>query len=190
MSNAHPAQSPDVTQLLAQMRAGEQSAAEELFPLVYTELRRLAASYIQRERPDHTLQATALVHEAFVRMVANGPSHSDRAHFLGLAARAMRFVLVDHARARKSLKRRAMVRRVSLDERVVWVEADNDRLLAVHLALEKLEKLSPRQARVVEMRYFGGLSMKEVADALDITPKTVSRDWTVAQAWLKRELNA
>jgi RNA polymerase sigma-70 factor, ECF subfamily len=163
--------------------------ASDLWPLVYDELRRLAAAYIRRERPGQTLQATALVHEAYVRLVQEkGQQFQSRNHFLAIAALSMRQILVQRARARKAAKRGGDPERITLDEHLI---ADRGRpidVLALDTALEKLAALDERQARVVELRYFGGLSLEEAADVLAISPATVKRDWTLARAWLKREL--
>lgn len=162
-------------------------------PLVYDELRRLAASYLRRERPGQTLQATALVHEAYVRLIGEKAQNwQNRSHFLAIAALSMRQILVQRARARNAAKRGGDPDRITLDEQFMGA-ADDGRpaaidLVALDAALDKLAALDPRQAKVVELRYFGGLSVEEAADALDISPATVKREWTLARAWLKREL--
>jgi len=180
----------EVTRLLASMKEGDADAANRLLPLVYDELRRLAASYMRRERPDHTLQATALVNEAFVKMVGkDATAFESRSHFFGVAAGIMRHILVDHARSRRANKRGGSAKRLQLDEALVFSDQQSDQLLAVDEALERLAKLSPRQAKIVELRFFTGLSIPETAKILEIAPRTVVREWTVAQAWLQRELN-
>jgi RNA polymerase sigma factor (TIGR02999 family) len=163
-------------------------------PLVYDELRRLAASYIRRERPGQTLQATALVHEAYVRLIGEKAHNwQNRTHFLAIAALSMRQILVQRARARKAAKRGGDPERITLDEQLLPAKAGGHApevdLVALDAALEKLAALDARQAKVVELRYFGGLSVEETADALGISPATVKRDWTFARAWLKRELD-
>lgn len=163
---------------------------ETLVPAVYHELRRLAHAYLRRERPGHTLQATALVHEAYVRLVSQRPDlHADRAAVIGTAAHLMRQILVEYARARRRDKRGGQFRRVPLEDSVAIVEpADADLWEALDDALERLAQLSPRQTRVVELRYFGGLTIEETAAILDLSEKTVKRDWATARAWLRREL--
>jgi RNA polymerase sigma factor (TIGR02999 family) len=181
----------DVTQLLATLQSGDPEAAGRLIPLVYDELRRLAASYMRRERPDHTLQATALVNEAFLKMVGNGgAAFESRSHFFGVAAGVMRHVLVDHARERRASKRGGEVKRLPLDEALVFSDEQSDQLLALDEALERLAKLSPRQTKIVELRFFAGLSIPATASVLRIAPRTVVREWIVAQAWLQRQLGA
>lgn len=165
------------------------SAAAELFTLVYDELRRLAASALRRERSDHTLQPTALVHEAFVRLAgAAGTPWNDRAHFTAVAARAMRRVLVDHARGRRALKRGKGDVLVSLDGIDVPAASASVDLVVLDAILQRLSDLDSRQARIVELRYFGGLSVDETAALLDISSRTVKREWQMARAWLEREL--
>jgi RNA polymerase sigma factor (TIGR02999 family) len=163
-------------------------------PLVYDELRRLAASYIRRERPGQTLQATALVHEAYVRLIGEKAHNwQNRTHFLAIAALSMRQILVQRARARKAAKRGGDPARITLDERMLPAAARSPDgevdVVALDAALERLATLDVRQAKVVELRYFGGLSVEETAEALAISPATVKRDWTLARAWLKRELD-
>jgi RNA polymerase sigma factor (TIGR02999 family) len=178
--------------LLSRATEGDPRAVAELMPLVYDELRRLAASYLRRERPGQTLQATALVHEAFVRLIGEKPQHfNNRTHFLAIAALSMRQILVQRARARKAAKRGGDPERITLDEQLFAAAAGTAEvdLVALDAALDKLAALDARQAKVVELRYFGGLSVDDVAEALDISPATVKRDWTLARAWLKRELD-
>jgi RNA polymerase sigma factor (TIGR02999 family) len=180
--------------LLEKVRTGDPKAVAELMPLVYDELRRLAASYIRRERRGQTLQATALVNEAYVRLIGEKTqSWQNRTHFLAIAALSMRQILVQRARARKAAKRGGDPERITLDEQLLPAgSAGRTRpidLVALDAALEKLATLDARQAKVVELRYFGGLSVEETAAALDISPATVKRDWTIARAWLKRELD-
>ena len=177
-----------VTQLLKAMHAGDAQAAENLLPLVYAELHRLAKAYMRRERPDHTLQATALINEAYLRLVGEDVDWNSRAHFIGLAANVMRRVLVDYARAHKAEQRGGGLQRVEMhDELAVSAEQLGE---VEHLdeALKKLERENPRQARVVELRYFGGLSVEQIGALLQIAPRSVKRDWALARIWLFREL--
>lgn len=179
----------EVTQLLLAWGAGDQQALERLTPLVYQELHRLAHSYIARERSDHTLQATALVNEAYVRLVdMQGVGWRDRAHFFAVAARMMRRILVDFARAR-SYQKRAAGERVSLNESLTIAGQPGADLVALDDALNRLAELDPRKSQVVELRYFGGLRGEEIAEALNISPETVTRDWRAAKAWLYRQLS-
>ena len=180
----------DVTALLLAWRAGDAEAGERLLPLVYEELHRQAARAMRREDEAHTLQATALVHEAYLRLVDQ--RHVDwknRAHFFGVAAQAMRRVLVDHARGRLAEKRGGTMQRVTLGDAGAEPSADAGlEVLALHEALERLAALDPEQARLVELRYFGGLGIEETAEALGVSAATVKREWAVARAWLRREL--
>jgi len=179
-----------ITQLLVSLQEGDPDAANRLFPLVYDELHRLAASYMRRERPDHTLQATALVNEAFLKMVGNDAvEFESRAHFFGIAAAVMRHVLVDYARSRAASKRGSNVKRLPLDEALVFSDEQSELLVALDEALQRLAKLSLRQAKVIELRFFAGLSIPETARVLGIAPRTVVREWTIAQTWLRRELS-
>lgn len=164
--------------------------ADDLLPVVYQELRRLAAGYLRRERPGQTLQATALVHEAYLRLAGAGRPWSDRNHFIAIAARSMRQILVERARARGAQKRWAGMDRVSLAESLVSGTADDAMLPALDEALSRLEHLDPEQARIVELRYFVGLGVEEAADALRISPATLKRRWALARAWLLRELRS
>jgi RNA polymerase sigma factor (TIGR02999 family) len=179
-------------ELLARASQGDPKAVSELMPLVYDELRRLAASYIRRERPGQTLQATALVHEAYVRLIGEkAHNFQNRNHFLAIAALSMRQILVQRARARKAAKRGGDPARITLDERLLAAApgAGTIDVVALDTALDRLAALDARQAKVVELRYFGGLSVEEVGEVLEISPATVKRDWTLARAWLKRELD-
>lgn len=181
----------DVTTLLQAHAAGEADALAELLPRVYEELRRIAAGRLRHERPGHTLSPTDLVHEAFLKLVPlRGLEMRERAHFHAVAARAMRQVLIDHAERRNALKRGGGLAPVTLLEDVAARDQSLDDLIALGRALESLERLDERQARVVECRFFGGLSLEETAAALGISHATVSRDWTFARAWLQRELAA
>ena len=180
--------SADVTQLLAAWGCGDATALDRLMPLVYTEMRRIAGRALGRERPSHTLQTTALVHEAYLRLVDQRRVHlQNRAHFYAIAARLVRRILVDHARRRGSMKRGAGMAPVTL---AVDVAADSITVdaLALEEALTRLAAIDPQQAHIVEMRFFAGLSVEETADVLRISPRTVKRDWSMARAWLRREL--
>ena len=163
--------------------------AEDLAPLVYDELRRLAAAYMRRERPGQTLQATALVHEAYLRLAHAGTPWHDKHHFVGIAARAMRQILVERARARGAQKRWAALDRVTLTDALAVAAPDEAMLPALDEALTRLEAIDAEQARLVELRYFAGLSIEEAAEALSISPATVKRRWALARAWLFRELS-
>jgi RNA polymerase sigma factor (TIGR02999 family) len=181
--------SSDVTQLLLEWSGGNQAALEKLMPAVYDELHRVAAHYLKREAVGHTLQPTALIHEAYLRLVDESRVdwHS-RAHFFGAAARLMRQILIDHARTRKAAKRGGGNIKVTLDEaRAVYQQPDID-LLALNDALDALAALDAQQARVVELRFFGGLSIEETAEVLAISPATVKRDWSTAKAFLRYRL--
>jgi RNA polymerase sigma-70 factor (ECF subfamily) len=179
-----------ITRILEQLRNGEPGAIDRLAPVAYQELRKLAHGYLKRERPDHTLQATALVNEVYLRMVAKPDQNfANRAHFFGVAAAAMRHILVDWARARHSEKRGGPATALPIDEGLV-VGSDNFmQVLLIHDALERLAKLNPRQAKIVEMRFFAGLPVEEIAEAMGVATRTIIRDWVIAQAWLQRELS-
>jgi RNA polymerase sigma factor (TIGR02999 family) len=180
----------EATQLLKQATKGTHSAVDELFGLVYPDLRRLAESYLREERADHTLQATALVHEAYLRLIdGTEVDWKDRAHFFAVSARAMRRILVDHARRRGSLKRVGNRKRLSLDDALTLAtERVNTDLIALDMALERLALNQPVKARVVELRFFGGLTTEETAEVLSVTERTVWRHWEYAQAYLYREM--
>ena len=181
----------DVTQLLDAAVAGDSKAAAELLPLVYDELRQLAAARMAAEVPGHTLNPTALVHEAYIRLVGNADIKWDgRSHFFAAAAEAMRRILVDHARRRKSLKRGGEFERQILADEVAIDLGDVDALLDLDAALSKLATEDSEMAKLVELRYFAGLSVEETASALGVSPRTVKRNWAYARAWLGRELNA
>lgn len=182
-----PSDAGEITELLRAMEAGSPGAADRLIPVVYEELRALAGSYLRGERADHTLQTTGLVHEAYLRLVDQRRTNwQNRHHFFGIAAQAMRRILVDHARRRRSARRDA-ARAVPLDEARIAVDPDGD-ILGVDEALHRLADLDERQARIVELRYFAGLTIEETAGALGISPATVKREWLSARAWLQREL--
>lgn len=178
----------EITQLLQEMRKGNRTAAEQVLALLYNELHRLAESYMRRERPDHTLQPTALIHEAYLRLNGEEIDWQNRAHFIGIAAHVMRQVLVDHARARGAERRAGGLQRVELREDLAVSPERLDEVLSVDAALTQLATENARQARVVEMRYFGGLSVEQIAVVLDIAPRSVKRDWALARMRLAREL--
>jgi RNA polymerase sigma-70 factor, ECF subfamily len=182
-------ESQEVTLLLSALTRGDDGAASKLIPVVYDELRRLAGSYMRRERVDHTLQATALVHEAYLKLIEQrSVNWQSRAHFFGVSAQLMRRILIDHARGHTREKRGGEQKKVSLDEAFIFSEKHADELLAVDDSLDVLAKIDPRQARVVELRFFGGLSVEEAAEVLGVSPKTIKRDWSVAKAWLYADL--
>jgi RNA polymerase sigma factor (TIGR02999 family) len=179
----------DVTRLLQAWSDGNARALDELMPIVYAQLHRLARAQLRGERPGHTLQATALVHEAYVRLVGQTRIRwQNRAQFFGTAAQLMRRILVDHARERRSAKRGGGATRVELDEAFSAAQARDVDLLALDAALERLERLDARQSRLVVLRFFGGLTVDEVAEVLEISPATAKRDWLTAKMWLRREL--
>lgn len=180
----------DVTTLLIRMRQGDRAAEEQVIPLIYGTLHKLAANCMRQERADHTLQPTALVHETYLRLLGRGPDEwKCRSHFFVVAAQTMRRVLVDHARAHVAGKRGGLQKRVELDDRLLYAEDHPAELLAVDEALQRLAAIDERQARVVELRFFGGLSVAETAEILDVSDKTVKRDWAMARAWLHGEIS-
>ena len=179
----------DVTSLLVRWRNGDANAFDELAPIVYDELRKLARSHLRRERPGHTLQSTALVHEAYLRMIdQQNVSWQNRSHFYGIAAQMIRRILVDYARAKKTKKRGEAAPKIAFEEAAGAHGAEDLDLVALDDALKALAEIDPRQSRIVELRYFAGLSIEDTAEVLGISPATVKRDWTVARAWLRREL--
>ncbi|NUQ65069.1 MAG: sigma-70 family RNA polymerase sigma factor [Pirellulales bacterium] len=181
--------SSQTTAILQAVEAGDRAAVDRLVPLVYTELRALAASHLQRESPGHTLQPTALVHEAFLKLADQQRVHwQGRTHFFAVGAQIMRRILVDHARAKKTARRGAGRLRVPIEEGVTVSPRSEEDVLAVDEALERLAQIDGRQARIVELRFFGGLSVDEVAEAMGISKRTVEREWTAVRAWLRREL--
>src|SRR5271157_881467 len=180
----------EITRLLVEVRRGNPEAEAKLVPLVYEHLHRLAASYMRRERPEHTLQPTALVNETYLRLIPQADTTwENRAHFFGVAARLMRQILVDHARARQAGKRGGLVEKLPLDQALEFSPAKSRELIKLDDALKSLGQLDPQQARVVELRFFGGLTVEETAEVLGISPRTVKRDWRVARAWLRGELS-
>ena len=181
----------EVTQILSQIKQGDSNAAEQLLPLLYDELRRLAAAKLASEKPGQSLQATALVHEAYLRLLGgdNEPQWSSRGHFFGAAAEAMRRILIESARRKKSLRAGGEFDRISIHESEFAADGQSDDLLALDEALQKLEAQSPRKAQVVKLRYFAGLTIPQTAEALDIAPSTAISDWSYAKGWLKLEVS-
>jgi RNA polymerase sigma factor (TIGR02999 family) len=176
------------TRLLKAVHAGDQAAAERLLPLVYAELHRVANAYMRRERPDHTLQPTALINEAYLRLIQEDVDWNSREHFIGFAAHVMRRVLVDYARARNADQRGGKRERVELQDQLAISPQRLEEVSQLDEALDRLEKHSPRQAKVVELRYFGGLSIEQIGATLGIAPRSVKRDWALARIWLFEEL--
>lgn len=182
----------DITHLLIELSKGDRATVDRLLPLIYDELRRLAMSYLRRERPDHTLQATALVHEAYLRLIdQTRVNWQNRAHFMGIAAQLMRRLLVDYARKHNAEKRGADFQRLTLDEsidqaveRSEQIVARSEQIVALDRALEALAAIDEPKARIVELRYFGGLTVEETAEVMGVTPITIKRHWRMAKAWL------
>ena len=180
----------EITQLLAEWSEGNQAALDKLYPLVYNELRRLAHGYLRRERKGHTLQTTALINEAYLRLVDQKQVHwANRSHFFAISAQIMPRILIDHARRYDYAKRGGGAQRISLDEAAVVAKERARELLMLDEALNGLAKIDPRRGRVVELRYFGGLNNEEIAGVLKISENTVTRDWNMARAWLYQELS-
>jgi len=183
------AESHRVTELLVAWSKGDERALDALTPLIYDELRRLARSYMRQERAGHTLQSTALVHEAFLRLVDQRVQWNSRAHFFGIAAQMMRRILVDHAKAQSTAKRGAGAVRIELEEGLATAPNRDVDLLALDEALERLTKVDPQRSRIVELRFFAGLSNEESAEVLGVSPATIQRQWAGARAWLFHELS-
>lgn len=180
----------EITQLLAEWSDGNQSALDELYPLVYDELHRLARRYMSREREGHTLQTTALINEAYVRLVDQRNVHwANRSHFFAISAQIMRRILIDHARRHAYAKRGGGAQQVSLDEAAIVTRTAGAELLRLDEALKSLAEMDPRRSQVVELRYFGGLNNEEIAGVLNISENTVTRDWNMARAWLHQQLS-
>jgi len=180
---------PQVTELLLNWRQGDPDAREKLIPVIYGELRRIARSHLRRERSDHTLESGALVHEAYLRLFGESlPEWKNRAHFFGVAAQVMRHILVDHARQRGAAKRGGGATRIALDTHVVLPQTRDVDLLALDDALNRLAELDAQQSRLIELRFFGGLSIVETAAVLNVSAATVKREWATARAWLQREM--
>ncbi|HXX63365.1 MAG TPA: sigma-70 family RNA polymerase sigma factor [Bacteroidota bacterium] len=180
----------EVTQMLVNVRAGDESALNRLLPLVYDELRKIASSYLSQEHSSQTIQTSDLVHEAYLRLAEADVTWQNRAHFFGIAARSMRQILVDYARRRNAEKRGGGMTRVSLTESVLLVDEDFSRLLMLDDALKRLEQVDSRLCKVVEMRYFSGLTIEETAEALSVSARTVENDWNLAKAWLFRTMSS
>lgn len=178
----------NITQLLAEWRDGNQSALDELYPLVYDELHRLARRYMSRERKGHTLQTTALINEAYVRLVGQKVNWANRSHFFAISAQIMRRILIDHARRHAYAKRGGGAQQVSLDEAATVTPDQSGELLRLDEALTSLAEMDPRRSQVVELRYFGGLNNEEIAGVLNVSENTVTRDWNMARAWLYQQL--
>jgi RNA polymerase sigma-70 factor (ECF subfamily) len=177
-----------ITLLLKAMKNGDKSAAEKVLPLIYGELHRLAKGYMRHERQDHTLQPTALINEAYLRLAGEGIDWQNRQHFIGVAANVMRRLLVDYARAHNAEMRGGDLQRVELAEGSMIAAGRSNEVLALHDALTALEAVDPRQAKVVELRYFGGFSVEEIGDLLDMSPRSVKRHWSLARIWLLKQM--
>ncbi|HMQ02395.1 MAG TPA: sigma-70 family RNA polymerase sigma factor [Pyrinomonadaceae bacterium] len=183
--------SPEITQLLLKWRDGDERALDDLLPQVYGELRRMAGNFMRRQKPGHTLQPSALVNEAYLRLIGSDQVNwQNRTHFFAMCAQLMRRILVDVARRKNSLKRGGDPIQVTLSEHLAASSEATEDLVALDSALERLARLSERQARIVELRYFAGLTDEQIAEALEISSRTVRRDWTIARAWLYRELRS
>lgn len=183
------ADSENVTQLLRDWSKGNQQVLEELLPLIYNELRRLAHNFLYRERPGHTLQTTALVHEAYLKLIDQKDARwQNRSHFFAIAAQAMRRILIDSARRHAAMKRGGQQEKLSLDEAPDLSLEPNTKLLALDEALNKLAEIDPEQSRIVELRYFGGLTIEETAEVMNASPATIKREWAMARAWLHQAL--
>jgi RNA polymerase sigma factor (TIGR02999 family) len=181
--------SSEVTRLLVDLTGGNRDAVDQLLPLVYDELRRIAGGHLRGERVGHTLQATALVHEAYMKLVDQREVNwQNRAHFFGVAAQLMRRILIDYARSKQTGKRGGGFQRAELDEALMVGAERGSELLALDTALEALAQVDPQQAKIVELRFFGGLTVEETAEVIGISPATVKRDWSMAKAWLHREM--
>ena len=187
----NPSSPTDITELLIAWTNGNQAARDRLMGVVYDELHRLAHRYMRRESPGHTLQTSALLNEAFVRLVdQKNVQWQNRAHFFAIAAQMMRRILVDYARSRNYAKRGGGARAMSLDEALIVSDARNEEVVNVHEALERLTEFDSRKGQIVELRFFGGLSIEETAEVLGVSPGTVMRDWTLAKAWLRRDMSS
>ena len=181
--------SHQITELLADWSGGDEVAREQLFPLVYDQLRRMARGYMSRQPGDHTFQTTELIHEAYLKLAKHDEKNwQNRAHFFGVAATAMRHILVDYARSKQRLKRAGWQARITLAEQLPVVAGSEDQIVALYDALTRLASLDERKSRVVELKFFGGLKIEEIADVLKLSPDTVKRDWRFARTWLLREL--
>ena len=179
--------SQPVSELLAKWQGGDEEALRALVPIVYNELRRLAHHCLQREHPGHTLQSTALVHEAYLRLTKRTTPFENSDHFFAIASQLMRQILVDYARTRRAAKRN-LIHKVTFDDAITWAKGRTPDLIALDDALRELAKLDPQQSRIVELRFFGGMSIEQTSKILAISPATVKRDWSTARAWLHREM--
>ena len=180
----------EITELLISWRGGDDQALEKLIPLVYAELRKLARRYMGRESPDHTLQTSALINEAYLKLIdQRNVEWQNRSHFFAVAAKVMRHILIDHARSRRYSKRGAGLRKVSLDESATLTDERAGELVALDDALNALDQIDTRKSQIVELRFFGGLGIEEVAEILKVSPVTVTREWRAARAWLRREMS-
>lgn len=186
--NLHSKEAQEVTRLLQNLNAGDAQAAEALVPLVYSELRKLAAHYLKSEREGHTLQPTALVHEAFLKLVEQETAWQNRNHFFAMAANLMRRILVDYARGYKAEKRGGVAEKISLEDAFIFAKEKPTEIIALDEALEKLAEIDARRAKVVELKFFGGLNHDEIAEILGVHSNTVLRDWNLARAWLKTQI--
>jgi RNA polymerase sigma factor (TIGR02999 family) len=184
-----PPEPNEITKLLEASREGDEEALNKLLPLVYQELRRLAGHYLRKERPDHTLQPTALVHETYLRLIGQNVSWQNRAHFFGVAAQMMRRILVDHARSRLAAKRGRCGVKISLDDALNLSDERAGDFVALDEALERLAEFDPQKSKIVELRFFGGLSVEETAEVLSIGTATVTRQWKMAKAWLYQQVS-
>lgn len=187
---AVPPGSEDLTHILEEWQSGDSSALDRLLPVVYEQLRQIAERHLRRERGDHTLQPTALVHEAFLKLIGQRVSWQNRAHFFAVSAEIMRRILVDHARKKQADKRGGSAPTISLDERIDWSDERDVNLVALDDALQELATVDPQQSKVVELRFFGGLSVEETAEVMNISTSTVKREWRMARAWLLSELES
>ncbi len=188
--NIPKSETQEVTRLLQSLTAGNAEAVDALVPLVYSELRRLAAHYLKSEREGHTLQPTALVHEAFLKLVEQETAWQNRNHFFAIAASVMRRILVDYARGYKAEKRGGAAEKVSLEDAFVFVKEKPAEMIALDEALEELAEIDPRRAKVVELKFFGGLNNEEIAEVLGVHSNTILRDWKLARAWLKTQMQS
>jgi RNA polymerase sigma factor (TIGR02999 family) len=189
MPDTDPLSRDEINQILSEARQGDKQSLDRLMPIIYTELRRLAHSYVRNERPDRTVQTTALVNEAYIRLVDYRMHWQGRAHFFAIAAQAMRRILVEQARKRRSTKRGGDAHKVSLDDAAPVSRQRAEDVIAVEDALTKLEEIDPRRSRIVELRFYAGLSVEETAEVLGISAPTVKREWRAAKAWLYRVMN-
>jgi RNA polymerase sigma-70 factor, ECF subfamily len=178
----------EVTRLLQSLNAGNREAVDALVPLVYAELRKLAAHYLKSEREEHTLQPTALVNEAYLKLVQQETAWQNRTHFFAMAANLMRRILVDYARASRAEKRGGTAEKIALEDAFVFVKERPSEMIALDEALEELAKIDPRRSRVVELKFFGGLNTEQIAEILEVHPNTILRDWNLARAWLKTQI--